>query len=128
MQLINPATIAKPASNYAQGVVHKLTGQRLLISGQVGVAPDGEIVEGLEGQMERAWTNLFGVLLAAGFTKQHLAKITIFVTLPGQAAVFRAMRDLMLDGHVCASTYLEVAGLAHPAFLVEIEAEAVKEA
>jgi enamine deaminase RidA (YjgF/YER057c/UK114 family) len=31
----------------------------------------------------------------------------------------------MLDGLAVASTYLEVAGLASPAFLIEIEAEAV---
>jgi hypothetical protein len=37
------------------------------------------------------------------------------------------MRDRKLGGHLCAATYLEVAGLASPQFLVEIEAEAVCE-
>jgi 2-iminobutanoate/2-iminopropanoate deaminase len=127
MQIINPAAIAKPASNYAQGVLHRVSGQRLVISGQVGVRPDGAVEQGLEAQMSRAWSNLFGVLEAAGFEKRHLVKVTVFVTEPDRVALFRSMRDRMLEGHVCASTYLQVAGLASPQFLVEIEAEAVKE-
>jgi enamine deaminase RidA (YjgF/YER057c/UK114 family) len=42
-------------------------------------------------------------------------------------AVFRAVRDRKLLGHAPAATCLEVAGLARPEWLVEIEAEAVKE-
>lgn len=127
MKLINPENIAKPASRYAQGVLHQAASQRLVISGQVGVKPDGSVEQGLEAQIERAWSNLFGVLDAAGFDKRHLVKITIFATVPDAVAASRTIRDRMLDGHVCASTYLQVAGLASPDLLVEIEAEAIKE-
>lgn len=127
MQRINPDDVAKPASNYAQGVVHEAGAQRLVISGQVGVRPDGSTEQGLEAQTERAWSNLIGVLNAAGFEKRHLVKVTIFVTVSGAVDVSRMVRDRVLDGHVCASTYLQVAGLARPDLLVEIEAEAVKE-
>lgn len=127
MRLINPDDIAKPASKYAQGVLHAAGAERLVISGQVGVKPDGSIEEGLEAQLNRAWSNLFGVLRAAGLDKRHLVKVTIFVTAPGAVATSREVRDRMLEGHVCASTYLQVAGLASPDYLVEIEAEAVKE-
>ncbi|MCL4768684.1 MAG: RidA family protein [Hyphomicrobiaceae bacterium] len=127
MRIINPDGIAKPQSNYAQGVTHAGNAQRLVISGQLGVRPDGSIEQGLEAQMNRAWSNVFGVLYAAGFEKRHLVKVTVFVTEPGQVALFRSVRDRVLEGHVCASTYLHVAGLASPDFLVEIEAEAVRE-
>jgi 2-iminobutanoate/2-iminopropanoate deaminase len=127
MRTINPADIARPASNYAQGVLHSAGGQRLVISGQVGVRPDGTVETGFEAQMERAWSNLLGVLKDAGFDKRDLVKATVFVTQPGRVALFRAIRDRMLEGHVCAFTYLQVAGLASPDFLVEIEGEAVKE-
>ncbi len=127
MRLINPDQIAKPASNYAQGVLHGAGAERLVVSGQVGVRPDGTVEQGLEAQMERAWNNLFGVLDGAGFEKRHLVKVTIFVTVPDAVATSRAVRDRMLEGHVCASTYLQIAGLASLDFLVEIEAEAVKE-
>ena len=41
--------------------------------------------------------------------------------------VYRRVRDKMLEGHLCANTYIEISALAAPEFLVEIEAEAVKE-
>lgn len=127
MRTINPADIARPASNYAQGVLHSAGGRRLVISGQVGVRPDGTVEQGFEAQMERAWSNLLGVLKEAGFDKRDLVKATVFVTQPGRVTLFRTIRDRMLEGHTCAFTYLQVAGLASADFLVEIEGEAVKE-
>jgi enamine deaminase RidA (YjgF/YER057c/UK114 family) len=127
MQTLNPPDIVKPASNYAQGVLYG-PGARLVVSGQVGVAPDGALETGMAAQMERAWSNVFGVLRAADFDKRQLVKCTIYVTEPGQTALYREVRDRMLGGHICAMTYLQVSGLAAPGFLVEIEAEAVREA
>ncbi|MGI9422976.1 MAG: RidA family protein [Hyphomicrobiaceae bacterium] len=127
MKILNPDGVVKPASNYAQGVVHSAAAERIVISGQLGVLPDGTIVDGLEAQMEQAWSNIFGVLQAGGFERQHLIRATIYVTVPGQVAVYRRVRDKVLDGHLCANTYIEISALAAPDFLVEIEAEAVKE-
>ena len=127
MKIINPENVVKPASNYAQAVVHATASERIVISGQLGLRPDGTLEKGLEAQMERAWNNVFAVMAAAGFDKQQLIRATIYVTLPGQVAVYRKVRDKVLDGHLCANTYLEIPGLAKPEFLVEIEAEAVKE-
>jgi len=127
MRAINPDTVVKPASNYAQAVIHAAGAERIVIAGQLGVQPDGTVMEGLEAQMEQAWRNVFSILDAGGFEKQHLVKATIFVTLPGQVAVYRAVRDRMMEGHLCANTYVEISALAAPQFLVEIEAEAVRE-
>ena len=127
MKIIAPDNVVKPASNYAQGVVHAATAERLVISGQLGLRPDGTLEDGLEAQMERAWSNVFGVMAAAGFEREHLLRATIYVTVPGQVAVYRRIRDKLLDGHLCANTYIEISGLAAPEFLVEIEAEAVKD-
>jgi 2-iminobutanoate/2-iminopropanoate deaminase len=127
MKTINPDTIVKPASAYAQGILLPPTsGARLIISGQVGVAPDGKLEVGTRAQMIRCWSNLIAVLTAAGFEIKHLVKVTVFVTEPGQTAMYRQLRDEMLQGHLCAATYVQVAGLASPDFTVEIEAEAVK--
>lgn len=127
MKIVNPDTVVKPASNYAQGVVHAAAAERMVISGQLGLRPDGSLEDGLEAQMERAWSNLFGVMAAAGFEPAQLVRANIYVTVPGQVAVYRRIRDRLLDGHLCANTYIEVAGLAAPEFLVEIEGEAVRE-
>jgi len=127
MKLINPDTVVKPASNYSQGVVHGAAAERIVVSGQLGLRPDGVLEHGLEAQMERAWSNLFAVMDAGGFKKEHLLRATIYVTVPGQVAVYREIRDRMLAGHLCANTYVEISALAAPELLVEIEGEAVRD-
>ena len=127
LKRLNPDGVVKPASNYAQAVVHNAGAERIVISGQLGLRPDGVLESGLEAQMERAWGNVFAVMASAGFEKKHLVKATVFVTQPGQVAVYRRVRDKAMNGLACANTYLQVAGLAAPEFLVEIEAEAVKD-
>lgn len=127
MKTVNPDDVIKPASNYAQGVIHNAAAERIVISGQLGLRPDGSLEEGLEAQMERAWSNIFGVMAAGGFARENLLRATIYVTLPGQVALYRKVRDKMLAGHLCANTYIEISALAAPEFLVEIEAEAIKE-
>jgi 2-iminobutanoate/2-iminopropanoate deaminase len=126
-QAINPPTVSKPQSNYAQAVVHKAGAERIVISGQLGVRQDGTLEQGFEAQAERAWRNVVAILTAAGFEVKHLVKVTTFVTEPGRTATARGIRDRVLGGHACASTYLQIAGLAREDFLVEIEAEAVKD-
>lgn len=127
MKSLNPDDIVKPASNYVQAVVHAATAERIVISGQLGLRPDGTLEDGLEAQMERAWSNLLGVMAAAGFAREQLIRATIYVTVPGQVGLYRKVRDRVLDGHRCVNTYLEISGLAAPEFLVEIEGEAVRE-
>ena len=124
---LDPDGVVKPASNYVQAVVHAAGAERIVISGQLGLRPDGTLEDGMEAQMERAWMNVFAIMAAAGFEKKHLVKATVFVTEPGQVATYRRVRDKMMDGLKAANTYIQVAGLAAPQFLVEIEAEAVKD-
>lgn len=122
---INPPDFPKPASNYSQGIVHKLGGERLLISGQVGVTADGKAVRGLEAQMGQAWANFLSVLKAAGFAPADVVKVTIYVTEPALPE-FRRGREKALAGYAPAATYVQVAALASPDYMVEIEGEAVK--
>jgi 2-iminobutanoate/2-iminopropanoate deaminase len=127
VKLINPDTIVKPASKYSQGVKIKNERKRLIISGQVGLKPNGVMETTTRAQFERAWSNLFAVLEDAGFEKKHLVKVTVYVTEPGQTGLFREIRDRVLEGHQCAATYLQISGLASPEMKVEIEGEAVME-
>lgn len=126
-RFFNPKTTARPSSKFSHGVVHSARARRLVISGQVGVLADGTILPDLEGQMEAAWDNLLAVLEEAGMGVTDLIKITAFVTIPGSVNTYRKVRDQRLMGHVPASTYLEVTGLARPDFMFEIEGEAVVE-
>jgi len=122
---INPSNFPEPQSNYSQGVVHGAGAERLVISGQVGVRADGSICEGLDAQMLQTWENFLAVLNAAGFDKADVVKVTLFTTVPALQE-FRQGRERALAGCAPAATYVQVAGLADPNFLVEIEGEAVK--
>lgn len=126
-RFLNPATIAAPSSQYSHGVEHGLGGRRLVIAGQVALRRDGTLPEGVEAQLGQAWDNLIAVLHAGGMEVTHLVKVTIFVTVPNAIAVSRRIREQKLGGHAPAATFLQVAGLARPDFLVEIEGEAVRE-
>ena len=126
-RFLNPASVAAPSSQYSHGVEHGLRGRRLVISGQVALRKDGTLAEGLEAQLGQCWDNVLSVLREAGMDITDLVKATIFVTVPNAITVSRRVREEKLKGHAPASTFLQVAGLARPDFLAEIEAEAVKE-
>ena len=125
----NPPGMAPPASRYSHGAEINAGARWLHISGQVGTAPDGSIRQGFKAQMEQVLANIGTVLQAAGMTKRNLVKLTVFVTQPGPetVALYRTLRDEWCEGHAPTATYLVVAGLAHPDFLVEIEAIAASE-
>lgn len=63
---------------YSQGI---RSGELVFCSGQLGLDPTtGELVEGVEGQTERALRNLQSVLDAAGLSFDDVVKTTIFLT------------------------------------------------
>ena len=124
IQRLNPDTVPKPASAYAQAVIHSAAAKRLVISGQIGMTAEGALLQGMEAQLRQCWVNLFAVMKATGFEKRYLVKSVIYVTQPGQIALSRRLRDEAMEGHLAASTYVQVAGLATPDILCEIEGEA----
>jgi len=120
----NPSSIAAPASAYAQGLCVEGATRWLAVSGQVGALPDGTLAGDSAEQMQTCWDRIFAVLEDAGMTKKNIVKITVFLTRPEDISLYREIRDVNLAGHVAASTLLIVSGLAHPDWLVEIEATA----
>ena len=127
MQRFNPAGVPIPGSNYSQGVIHQSHGKRLVIAGQVGARVDGSVVEDLGAQIELAFANFMTVLAAAGMGPEHLVKITAYAVSPEALLLYRAARDAAFKGHAPASTYVQVAGLASPDFLFEVDGEALLE-
>ncbi len=122
----SPGAIAPPFSRYAHGVEAPGSARWLHISGQVGVRPDGSLADGPIAQMEQTWRNLLAILDSAGMGAADLVKVTAYLTRHEDVAHYRDLRDRMLGGAETASTLVVVAGLAHPDWLVEIEAVAAK--
>jgi len=121
----NPAGAPQPASRYSQAALIEGEGRRLVISGQVGLRPDGTPVADAEDQMGQALANLAAVLAGHEMGVENLVKVTVFLTDASQIPAWRRQRDAFLGGHAPTSTLLIVAGLASPTFAVEVEGEAV---
>lgn len=122
--LVNPPSVHSTGGRYAHAARVEGAARRLVISGQVGIAPDGTVVEGAEAQMRQALANMKAILAAEGMTFANVVKMTVFLTDPGQIPAWRAARADAMDGAVSASTLLVVSALADPRFLMEVEAEA----
>jgi enamine deaminase RidA (YjgF/YER057c/UK114 family) len=120
----NPPAVKAP-TGYTHAI--QVTGdyRRLIISGQVGMAQDGTVPASGEGQIAQALANLRAILTAHGMGIQNIVKTNVFLTDRGLLQTFRQARSAAFGDHAPASTLLFVAGLADPAFVVEIEAEAV---
>jgi 2-iminobutanoate/2-iminopropanoate deaminase len=121
----NPDTLPAPASRYSHLALAEGATRRLEISGQVGLYPDGTLAEGLAAQLEAALANVDRALVSAGMDRSNLMKITIYLTDPSAEAVvlYRAVRDAWVgSSEAPAATLLVVAGLASPAWLVEVDA------
>lgn len=111
-----------PVSHYCHGV---RVGDRLWISGTVGMTASGEIPEGVVEQFEVAMANLDGVLRAAGGRPEHIVKVQVFLTDIADRERINPIRQAYFGEHRPASTLVEVSGLIVPELKVEIEAEAV---
>jgi enamine deaminase RidA (YjgF/YER057c/UK114 family) len=125
-RFLNPAEAAAPSSNYANGVEITGASRWLHISGQAGVDRQGRLAVGVEAQMRQAWANLLAILAAADMGREDLVKVTAFLKRAEDTALFRKLRDEMLQGAVPASTLLVVAELADPGWLFEVEATAAQ--
>jgi 2-iminobutanoate/2-iminopropanoate deaminase len=119
----NPPTVREP-TGYTHAIEVRNPERWLVISGQVGLAPDGTIPETGGGQITQALANLRAVLEANDMTVTNIVKTTVFLTDRSLLGAYRAARTALLGEHAPASTLLFVAGLADPRFVVEIEAEA----
>lgn len=126
LKRLNPEGVPKPGSPYSQGIEVEAGARWLHVSGQVGVAPDGKVVQGAEGQLEQIWNNILGVLKAADMGPQDIVKVNTFLTRKEDINASREARRRALQGAEPASTLLIVSGLASPDLLAEIEAVAAK--
>lgn len=122
---VNPPGVHDTAGRYHHAALIEAPARRLLLSGQVGIAPDGSIPEGAEAQARQLLANMKAILESQGMGFVHVAKITAFLTDAAQIPAWRAARTEAFGGAATASTLLLVAGLADPRLLLEVEAEAI---
>ena len=122
----NPETVPPAFSNYALASEAPAAARWVHVSGQVGMTTAGQLCEGFEAQCEQAFRNILAILESAGMGPGDIVKVTVFLTRQEDTPHYRAVRDRVLQGHQAASTLLVISGLAHPDWLVEIEAVAAR--
>jgi len=105
---------------YSQGVM--TSGNMLFVSGQIPLVPATmEIVEGgVKEQTSRAMQNLLCIVEDAGFTKQTIAKVTIYIKNMDDFATVNEIYADFMSGHRPARAVVEVARLPKDV-LVEID-------
>lgn len=126
MSVVFSPDVAAPRGHYSPGLLVGSDKQWLVLSGQVAVALDGKIPEGIEAQTSLIWQNIKHLLRAANMGVGDIVKITSYLTSAHLLPGFNAARAGVLGEHKPASTLLIVSGLAQPQFLVEIEVTAAK--
>jgi reactive intermediate/imine deaminase len=115
-----------PVNGYSHAV--SFSGTVVAVSGQVPLDEDGRVVgaDDPAEQVRQVFRNLGAALSAAGSDFTRVVKLTVYLTDLDDLAVFRQVRDEYLDPSASpASSLVQVKGLIHPAFRVEIDALAV---
>jgi len=123
---LDPSTIFRP-NRYAQGKVVPMGAQMLYTAGQVGSDENGVYLDGIEAQADRAFSNLYDVVTAAGMGPDNVLKINLFYLKRADIGVIMEARNRYFgDDFRPAQTALVVKSLAGPQILVEVEAIAAK--
>ncbi|MBI2862796.1 MAG: RidA family protein [Chloroflexi bacterium] len=122
-EIIATDKVARPGGAYSHAVK---AGNLLFIAGQVAIGPEGRIVgrDDVVAQTEQIMENMKALLEAAGTTLDNVVKLTLFVTNMENRGKIDEVRRRYLKEPFPASTLVQVVCLAHPAFLLEIEAVA----
>jgi reactive intermediate/imine deaminase len=112
-----------PVNGYSHAVA--FTGRMIAVSGQVPLDAAGQLVGPGDprAQARQVFENLATTLAAAGAALTDIVKLTVFLTDLADLEAFRQVRDEHFPADSPpASSLVQVRGLVHPGFRIEIEA------
>ena len=114
-------------ATYSQGVTVNQAQTILFLSGQVAYTPDGGVAfrGDFKGQARGAFEAIKTLVESQGGTMANIVKLTTFVTDMAYRADLAPLREEFLGKKGPASTLVEISSLAHPDWMIEIEAIAV---
>ncbi len=115
------------SSIYSHGVSVSGAGRTVYLAGQVARDENGDTVGrgDVRVQADQVLRNLQTVLAAAGGTFKDVVKVTVYTTDLRLTPAMDEVRKRYFGDAAPASTLVEVRKLAHPDYLLEIEAVAV---
>ena len=120
------AGVFEPAT-YSQGIKVTQAQTLLFLSGQVAYTADGGVAcrGDFKGQARGAYEAIKALVESQGGTMANIIKITTYVTDMMYRVDLAPIRAEYLGQKGPASTLVEVSSLAHPDWMIEIEAIAV---
>jgi enamine deaminase RidA (YjgF/YER057c/UK114 family) len=123
---MDPRDVHAPVGPYSHTAVVPPGAELVFVAGQVGMAVDGAVPAAFAQQAELTFRNLRACLAAHQLDLDAIVKLNVFL-LPGQDfQALRQIRERHFGTHRPVSTTVYVPALAAPAFLIEVEAIAVK--
>ena len=126
LQRVTPASIPAPLANYSHATLIPAEARWFHLSGQLGIAADGQIPERVEAQAELCFESILAILAAGGMGPADLVRLNTFLIDPADLPAYMTVRDRYVAAPPPASTLLVVRALARPQFRIEIEAVAAR--
>lgn len=123
---INPSTVRPPFGRYSHGLLVPEGASLLVTSGQLGIAADDHVPEGVTAQAELCFEAIRAILAEGGMGFGNVIRLSAFVTRREDFAAYMAVRDRYVSDPLPVSTLIIVTGFTRPEFLVEVEATAAK--
>jgi 2-iminobutanoate/2-iminopropanoate deaminase len=126
MEKFGAPGVFEPAT-YSQGVRVTQAQTILFLSGQVAYTPDGGVAHrgDFKAQARGAYDAIKALVESQGGTMANIVKITTFVTNINYRADLAPIRAEYLGLKGPASTLVAISSLAHPDWMIEIEAIAM---
>ncbi len=123
-EIIHPASVHSTAGVGYSHVAK--AGDTVYIAGQIALDADGALVGrgDIEAQTQQVYANLQAILEELGGGLKDIVKLTTYLTERSHLEAFRRVRNRFFSDAFPPNTLLFVSGLAHPDYLVEIEAVA----
>jgi enamine deaminase RidA (YjgF/YER057c/UK114 family) len=112
---------------YSQGIKVSHSESVLFLSGQVAYTPDGGVAHrgDFKAQARGAYQAIKALVECQGGTLANVVKITTYVTDMRYRTDLAPIREEFFGRKGPASTLVEISALAHPDWMIEIEAIAV---
>lgn len=124
----NPSGLSDPHGAYSHVVEVSGPHRTVYIAGQGGVSADGKIADGFRNQAIQTMENLKIALNSVGGGFEHVVKFNIYLTdIEANAKEFREVRAQYFTNKspLPPATLVQVAQLANPKLLIEVELTAV---
>lgn len=122
MRPLNPTEIRPPFGHYSHGIEVAAVKRLVFSSGQLGVAPDDRVPDGVEAQTVLCFENISSILRAADLALSDIVRVNAYVTAREHMSGYMKVRDRYVGDPPPASTLMIVGGFTRAEFVVEVEA------